>query len=155
MDKKLDYHLAVKDYLILVLNGRSCPTKGEALSQVQRLTSSGLISSCCPLGSKACRTSRAWGKSQLGSGCCRATISVQCCERGIHVVEMAVLTSQLTPVAPEPPCPPPSDCHVKAHRSLDSCLPSDWLKVPPQAHLRLQHQHHPSLKVRSKLVRLH
>lgn len=57
--QKLDDHRAVKDYLILVPNGRSCPTMGEALSQAQRLTSSGLIFSCCLLGSKAYRTTRA------------------------------------------------------------------------------------------------
>lgn len=64
------------------------------------------------------------------------------------------VTSHLTPAAPEPPCPQPSDCHVKAHKSSDSCLPFDWLKVPPQVHLWLQHQHHPSLKLKHKPLRL-
>lgn len=65
MDKNMNIG-AIKDYLILVPNGRSFPTMGEALIQAQKLTSSGLISSCCLLASKAFRTTRAWGKSKLG-----------------------------------------------------------------------------------------
>lgn len=40
----------------------SCQATAEASAQGQTLTASGLTSSCCLLGSTACRTTRAWRK---------------------------------------------------------------------------------------------
>lgn len=134
----------LKGYLILVPNGRSCPTKGEALNQAQRLTSSGLISSCCLPGSITCRTTRPWGKKQawLRLLLCNV-LTVQCCDHRIRIVWTAVL--RLTPAAPGLPCPQPSGCHAEVHRNWGFCLPFDWLKVLPQILLWFQHQRHPSL----------
>lgn len=53
----------------------------------------------------------------------------------------------LTPAGPLRPCPPLSSCHAAAHRSLDFCLPPDWQRAPPPAHLWLLHPRRRCLKV--------